>query len=73
MQPALFLSLLNFSKHQTKVEMVETQDAHEAIQEYPCEKSKSRLAVVDRSPEFGLGSGLPFGPFTFTQTLKNLL
>ena len=37
MQPALFLSLLDFSKHQTKVEMVETQDAHEAIQEYPCE------------------------------------
>ena len=51
MQPALFLSLLDFSKHQTKVEMVETQDAHEAIQEYPCEwwrLSKEFLNMTDR-------------------------
>ena len=34
MHPALFVSLLDFSEHQSEVEMVETQNAHEAIQEY---------------------------------------
>ena len=38
MHPALFFTLLDFPEHQRKVEMVETQDAHEAIQEYSCEK-----------------------------------
>ena len=34
MHPTLFVSLLDFSEHQSEVEIVETQDAHEAIQEY---------------------------------------
>ena len=34
MHPGLFVSILDFSEHQSEVEMVETQDAHEAIQEY---------------------------------------
>ena len=38
MHPALFVYLLDFSEHQSEVEMVETQDAHEAIQEYSCIK-----------------------------------
>ena len=36
MHPALFVSLQDVSEHQSKVEMVETQNAHEAIQEYSC-------------------------------------
>ena len=37
MQPVLSLFLLDFPKHQGKIKMIETQDTHEAIQEYPCE------------------------------------
>ena len=50
MHPALLLSLLDFSEHQGKVEMVETQDAHEAIQKYSCEKI---IFGSDRSPRRG--------------------
>ena len=38
MHPFLFFSLIDISEHQGKVEMVETQNAHEAIQECSCKR-----------------------------------